>query len=237
MTTSFALEDRCFNTPVPDSSNVSLRDVFAKLDMASCPLSYNFHLHTRASDGRLQPEELAQQVIDIGLRGFAVTDHHTIKGYRAVQTWLEQWQQQHPDQVAPQLWPGVEISAGLLGAEVHILAYDFNPDSPRLAPYLLGRTPDAPDYDAAWVIEAIHEVGGMAVLAHPARYRKSPAELIPAAARLGIDGVETFYCYGNPKAWVPSPEQTKIVGAFAARFQLFSTCGTDTHGLNICERL
>jgi predicted metal-dependent phosphoesterase TrpH len=235
MTTSSALED-CRSLAAKEN-NPALRAVLAKLDAASCPYSYNFHLHTRASDGRLRPEELAQQSVDLGLRGFAVTDHHTTRGYREVRQWFVQWQQQHPDQVAPQLWSGIEISADLLGTEVHILGFDFDPDAPELAPYQLGCTPEGPDYPAEKVIAALHSAGGLTVLAHPARYKQSPAILIPEAARLGIDGVETFYCYGNPKVWEPSPEQSKTVGALAARFQLLSSCGTDTHGLDIRERL
>jgi predicted metal-dependent phosphoesterase TrpH len=235
MTTSSALED-CRSLAASDD-NAALRAVFAKLDAASCPFSYNFHLHTHASDGRLRPEELAQQAVDLGLRGFAVTDHHTTRGYQAVRQWLEQWQQQHPDQVAPQLWSGIEISADLLGTEVHILGFDFDPDAAELAPYKLGSTPTGSDYPAERVIAALHAAGGLAVLAHPVRYKQSAAILIQEASRLGIDGVETFYCYGNPKVWEPSPEQSRVVGALAARFQLMSTCGTDTHGLDIRERL
>jgi predicted metal-dependent phosphoesterase TrpH len=235
MTPSSALEDR--PTSFSSDVNVTLRTVFTKVDAASCPHSYNFHLHTQASDGRLRAVDLAQQAVDLGLRGFAITDHHTTLGYRTARDWIDHWQQNHPDQVAPHLWSGIEISAGLLGTEVHILGFDFNPEAIELVPYTLGYTPFEPDYDAERVIAAIHHAGGLAVLAHPARYKKSPALLIPEAARLGIDGVETFYCYGNPKEWVPSPEQTKVVGALAARFQLFSTCGTDTHGLDIRERL
>jgi predicted metal-dependent phosphoesterase TrpH len=214
-----------------------LRHIFAHLDVRSCPYTYNFHLHTQESDGRLAPLILAQQAVTLGLKGFTITDHHSVDGYKAARQWLGQQQTAAPASALPHLWAGIEISANLVGAEVHILGYGFDPDSLALLPYLLGYTPLGQDYAAEQVIAALHAAGGLAVLAHPCRYKRPAGVVIPAAAALGIDGVETFYCYGNPKVWQPSPEQTGIVSALAERYGLLSTCGTDTHGLNIQERL
>ena len=77
----------------------------------------------------------------------------------------------------------------------------------------------------------------MAVLAHPERYRRSASELIPAAAKLNIDGVETYYAYGNPKVWHPTPGKTATVMNLAEQHHLYSTCGTDTHGLSLQQRI
>lgn len=218
-------------------ADLALRAVFAQIDAGSCPHTYNFHLHTQCSDGRLVPLTLAQQAVEIGLKDFAITDHHSVDGYKAAKQWLEQQQAADPDASLPQLWAGVEISADLVGAEVHILGYGFDPDALSLLPYLLGYTPVGEDYAAERVITALHAAGGLAVLAHPCRYKRPAGVVIPAAAELGIDGVETFYCYGNPNIWQPSVQQTEIVSALAERYSLLSTCGTDTHGLTIQERL
>ena len=43
--------------------------------------------------------------------------------------------------------------------------------------------------------KAIHAAGGLAVLAHPARYRLGHDLLIEEAARLGFDGGEAWYDY------------------------------------------
>ncbi|MCY7382639.1 MAG: PHP domain-containing protein, partial [Microcoleus sp. CAN_BIN18] len=62
----------------PESQNVSaLKQVLQKIDADSCPGSYNFHLHTVNSDGRSQSEKVMEQAIAIGLKGFAITDHHS----------------------------------------------------------------------------------------------------------------------------------------------------------------
>lgn len=221
------------------SSRQVLQQVFQTISAESCPSYFNFHMHTIYSDGRLQPEELLKQAIGIGLRGLAITDHHTVKGYLIAQRWLKDWQLSNPDRLnsVPRLWSGVEITAQMLKTEVHILGYAFDPAHPCLQPYLQKQATRGEDCFAANVIAAIHQAEGLAVLAHPARYRRSHFELIPAAAQLGIDGVEAYYAYNNPNPWRPSPKETQQVQQLAADHSLFCTCGTDTHGRNLLQRL
>lgn len=215
-----------------------LRQVWENIQPDSCPRSYNFHMHTIYSDGQLKPEELIEQAIRIGLQGLAITDHHSVGGYRVAQSWLEQWQQQtSPSTLVPYLWTGVEITADLLGTDVHILGYAFDPEHPSLQPYLQGKEPEQGDEQAAAVIAALHQAGGLAVLAHPERYRCPAKELIPVAAHLGIDGVETYYAYNNPDPWRPSPKQTQQVKQLSAAYTLYNTCGTDTHGSSLLKRI
>lgn len=220
---------------------LGLKEVFKTINAESCPRYFNFHMHTICSDGRLKPEELIEQAIAIGLKGLAITDHHTVGGYEVAKSCLDDRKQQwYPDDShngLPQLWTGVEITSNLLGTEVHILGYAFDPEHPCMLTYLLGQSPLDAEAQAANVIAAIHQAGGLAVLAHPARYRLKAAQLIPEAARLGIDGVETYYAYTNPNPWRPSPEQTQQVQQLSATYGLLNTCGTDTHGLNLLQRL
>ncbi len=215
----------------------AIRDIFETLDADSCPRLFNFHLHTVYSDGQLTPEELIEQAIALGLKGLAITDHHNVGGYLTAYHWLETWKTQYPKAPVPELWSGVEINADLLKTEVHILAYGFDPQAPSLQPYLQSKTQTGDAYQAANVIAAVHQAGGLAVLAHPCRYRRPATELIPEAARWGIDGVETFYAYTNPHPWAPSFRQTQQVQHLAEIYGLLSTCGTDTHGTSILQRL
>lgn len=215
-----------------------LKQVFKTIDAQSCPRIFNFHMHTVYSDGSLQPEALIEQAIAIGLKGLAITDHHTVCGYQTAQRYLENWQISNiAEKSAPYLWSGIEINAALLGIEVHILGYAFAPEHPSLAPYLQRQAARGDNYQAVNIIAAIHQAGGLAVLAHPARYKRSHFELIPAAAELGIDGVETYYAYNNPNPWQPSPTQTQQVQDLAAIYSLLNSCGTDTHGRNLLQRL
>jgi predicted metal-dependent phosphoesterase TrpH len=178
-----------------------------------------------------------EQAIAIGLQGLAITDHHSIGGYQAAQLWLEDWQWKNGSENTPYLWSGVEINANLLDVEVHILAYAFEPEHPSIKPYLQSQSTTGKEYEANNIIAAIHQAGGLAVLAHPARYKRSHFELIPAAAEWGIDGVEAFYAYKNPKPWQPSTLETQQVQQLANEYRLFNTCGTDTHGLSLLQRL
>lgn len=224
----------------------TLKDIFAGVHAASCPGEYNFHMHTVCSDGQLTPAALIEQAIHLGLRGFAITDHHTVAGYHQAKRYMEDWQWRHPARVSrgggsdrplPHLWTGVEITAKLTDTDVHILGYAFAPHHDAIQPYLQGGAPRGEQQQAEAVIGAIQAAGGLAVLAHPARYRRSAEDLIPAAVACGIDGVETYYAYDNPHHWRPCPKKTPVVQQLADQFQVFSTCGTDTHGKSLTRRL
>lgn len=206
-----------------------LRGVWDEIGPESCPLHYNFHMHTTYSDGRLAPLQLLEQARDIGLQGLAITDHHTLAGYREIS--------QHLRFSDPKIWTGIEINAFLHDCEVHILGYGFDPDARQLRPYLKRHTVNGPGYQAVAVVEAIHLAGGLAVLAHPFRYRSPAERLVPAAQAAGIDGIEAYYSYSNPFPWVPSPKQTQTALNLASQFQLYTTCGTDTHGPSLLQRI
>ena len=232
------LAQDCIPSTAQDAT--ALKQVFSSLTAESCPKSYNFHMHTIFSDGRLLPEQLMEQALAIGLKGLAITDHHSVDGYRKAQRWLDGWQRspENPQpNSAPTLWTGAEINADLLNTEVHILCYAFNPEHEAIQPYLQGKELNGQSAPATQVIGAIHQAGGIAVLAHPVRYKRSPTELIPAAAQLGIDGIETYYAYNNPSPWRPSPKETQQVLELGKADHLLSTCGTDTHGLSLLQRL
>lgn len=214
-----------------------LQQVWKNIDSQSCPLNYNFHMHTVCSDGKLTPLALIQQAIQIGLKGLAITDHHSVNGYYVAQEWLDNLTKYETSLSLPHLWTGVEITSNLQGVEVHILGYGFTPSHPALDLYLRGYAPQGKNAEASKVIDSIHQAGGLVVLAHPARYRRPADELIPLAASLGIDGVEAYYAYGNSKPWKPSPVQTEKVKQLASNYQLYTTCGTDSHGLNLCQRI
>ncbi|MEM6591479.1 MAG: PHP domain-containing protein [Cyanobacteria bacterium P01_C01_bin.73] len=249
MTVNPALVASTTSTMAQDT--LALQQVFQSVHAESCPLNYNFHMHTVCSDGRLKPEALVEQVIELGLKGFAITDHHSVQGYQRAKAWLEDWQWRHPKALRqsasvgsqgqsspqlPRLWTGIEITACLVDTDVHILGFAFKPAHDAIQPYLNGPAQGC-DRMAEAVIHAIQAAGGLAVLAHPARYRTKPTPLITAAAGLGIDGVETYYAYDRPEVWRPSPAQTETVEALAKQFGLLKTCGTDTHGLSLLRRI
>ena len=215
----------------------TLQEVWSRLDAKSCPYEYNFHMHTIYSDGQLTPKQLIQQATSIGLKGLAITDHHSVEGYKIANNWLQENSLERREANLPHLWTGVEITSRLLDVEVHILGYGFSPEHPALEPYLWGESPQENLALASNVINAIHQAGGMAVLAHPERYPHPAKKVIPVAVDLGIDGVEAFYAYNNPKPWKTSPRQTETVLNLSYLYGLYHTCGTDTHGVNLLQRI
>jgi predicted metal-dependent phosphoesterase TrpH len=235
------LVEASVSSPSSPQDALALKRVFETIHAESCPRFFNFHMHTLCSDGQLLPETLMEQAIAIGLQGIAITDHHTTDGYQRAQRWLDGYRQDAAWYRRPvpylHLWTGVEVTSRLLEIEVHILGYAFDPQSSFMQPYLQHRSPQGSEALAAQVVASIHAAGGMAVLAHPARYRRSPEDLIAAAAHIGIDGVETYYAYDNPNPWRTSPRQTEQVQRLSSTYGLLNTCGTDTHGSNLLQRL
>ncbi|MDJ0658600.1 MAG: PHP domain-containing protein [Crocosphaera sp.] len=225
-------------SPKPSSQDSqALQEVWSRLNAHSCPHEYNFHMHTICSDGQLTPEQLIKQAANIGLKGLAITDHHSVEGYKIAQTWLKKTSLEGSKVSLPHLWTGIEITSRLLDIEVHILGYAFNPEHPAMDSYLWGERPLGTQGLVSTVIQAIHQAGGMAILAHPERYPYPAKKVIPVAVDSGIDGVEAFYAYNNPKPWKTSPRQTETVLNLSYLYGLYHTCGTDTHGVNLLQKI
>ena len=84
----------------------------------------DLHTHSTASDGTTPPAVLVREAREQGLDVVALTDHDTTAG--------------HADAVAAlpaglALVRGAEISCARGGVSLHLLAYLFDPDEPRLA--------------------------------------------------------------------------------------------------------
>lgn len=208
--------------------------VLREVTPSCCPTRLNFHCHTVFSDGSLRPEDLASQAVAIGLEHLAVTDHHSTAAHRAVAASLAEAADQ--GQTVPRLWRGVEISALLDGCLVHVLALGFDADHPSLEPYLQGTSQIGAALRAEAVVEAIHAAQGLAVLAHPARYRLPFKRLIAKAAVLGFDGAEAWYDYTMGPRWTPTELVCDAIASDLADRGLLMSCGTDTHGLDLCGR-
>jgi predicted metal-dependent phosphoesterase TrpH len=88
----------------------------------------DLHCHSTASDGTLTPAELVTAGAKAGLDVMAITDHDTTGGWAAAA-------EARPDSL--RLVRGAELSCRWYGVEpsipLHMLAYLFDPDEPRLA--------------------------------------------------------------------------------------------------------
>lgn len=78
----------------------------------------DLHVHTTASDGRLNPTEMVSLAAQQGITVLAITDHDTLDGYFLAKSEAEK--------IGMILIPGVEITTDFEGRECHLLAYDVD---------------------------------------------------------------------------------------------------------------
>ncbi len=208
--------------------------ILTNIDSQSCPKQCNFHTHTNCSDGSLSPVALANQAINLGIKHLSITDHHTIKAYHQIRPYLKKIENNGGP--LPTLWTGVEISALLAGCLVHILALGFEIRDNKLSKYLGGESSSGDDLRAENVVKSIHDSGGLAILAHPARYRIGFDTLLTKASELNFDGAETWYDYDSRPVWSPTPLVCSSIQRMVTKLNLLSTCGTDTHGNSLLGR-
>jgi len=92
----------------------------------------DFHLHTSASDGELDPGALVAAAASRGVRALAVTDHDTLAAYR----WRDGAVFDEARRLGVLLTVGIELDVALGGREVHLLGLDLDLDSPDLGAHL-----------------------------------------------------------------------------------------------------
>jgi len=92
----------------------------------------DFHLHTSASDGELDPAALIAAAASRGVRDLAITDHDTLAAYR----WRDGAVFDEARLLGALLTVGIELDVVLGGREVHLLGLDLDLDSPALGAHL-----------------------------------------------------------------------------------------------------
>ncbi len=211
-----------------------LKNILNSVTKESCPDSINFHMHSTFSDGSLTPKQIYNQAIDLNLDHYAITDHHSVAAYLELKDSIDSTLLDTT--FSPKLWTGIEISCLLKGCLVHVLGLGFDPYSKYLLPYIDHKSAIGNELLASTVVQSIHNANGIAVLAHPARYKIPFNVLINEAAKQKIDAVETWYNYERSHKWKPSEFICDKILDCANSYSLLSTCGTDTHGLSLLRR-
>ncbi len=160
-------------------------------------LTLDLHVHSASSfDGRLTPAQIIAAARAAGLDGVAICDHDTM-----------------PDLT------GVEIPAGF----VLIPGIELSTELGHILGLFLEAPPVVPDRSALAAVDAIHAVGGLAVLAHPFQHSRDETRLAPLLGKL--DGVEVF----NARAARKIPEANELARAFAKKHDLAPFAGSDAH--------
>lgn len=89
----------------------------------------DLHTHTYHSDGTRSPKEVIDVAYDHGLRIVAISDHDNLAAFFEIKSYA--------DGRGMLLIPGIELSCGYEGVDVHILAYAFNPHDEAIATRLI----------------------------------------------------------------------------------------------------
>ncbi|TVR59876.1 MAG: CBS domain-containing protein [Spirochaetaceae bacterium] len=177
-------------------------------------VTVDLHCHSDASDGYYTPAAVAEMLADAGVGVASLTDHQTLVGLVPFHDVVTRHGISHI--------VGAELHAMFEGNVIHVLAYGFDSDHSALRDVL------PVPAGARRLIEAVHEAGGIVVLAHPLHTAWKGAELeekIEQLVELGLDGLEAYY-----KPYSPD-EQEYLVG-LADRFEIITSAGSDFHGPN-----
>lgn len=110
----------------------------------------DLHTHSNRSDGTDSPEELMRAAQGAGLDVVALTDHDATTG------WAEA--QRTADEIGLRLVRGIEVSAKLQWASVHLLGYEFDPTDPALVAEL-ERVIDGRNDRLPTTVHALNDLG------------------------------------------------------------------------------
>jgi len=183
----------------------------------------NLHIHTTYSDGCGDFADIAKQAETKGLKAIAITDHNTVQGYI--------------DNPNYNVIAGVEFDVWHKYIFLHLLAYGIDISSPCMTKFYAKDKRDTEKDIVRFfskrnlkeLINAIHEAGGIAVLAHPACcWALNMEKFIKELKLLGLDGIEIYYPYPRWRKYVRFACAEKIE-ELADKYDLIKTGGTDCH--------
>jgi predicted metal-dependent phosphoesterase TrpH len=84
----------------------------------------DLHTHTHHSDGTRSPKEVIDVAREHRLDIVAISDHDNLAAYYEIKAYA--------DEQSITLVPAIELSCGVQGVDVHILAYAFDPHDARI---------------------------------------------------------------------------------------------------------
>lgn len=189
----------------------------------------NLHVHSTFSDGGVNVIDLVTQAKQKGLKYIAITDHNTLNAYLQTDILKEEI-----------VIPAIEFDCWYGTVFMHMLGYGVDVNNKELQA-LCAKTKRGTEAD--WVrifsfdkhpkklINAIHNAGGIAVLAHPACCFTLTGldRLVKNLVKLGLDGIEVYYPYPRHRKIVKF-HTVASVEKIADKYNLIKTGGTDEHG-------
>ena len=205
---------------------MDIKELFSNFNKEDFYSKINLHIHSNNSDGTLDFDEIIEQAKKLDMKYISITDHNSILGYK---------NSKYKDD--PILIKGVEFDCFYKMSLFHILGYGIDINNEKLnslcAKSELEQKNDLirlfKSRHPKKVIEAIHDAGGIAVLAHPCCCNVfNLKDFIKNLQKLGLDGIETFYPYDRFRGIVKFSSR-KLPYEIANELNLIKTGGSDEH--------
>lgn len=204
----------------------NLRDILNEIiEQDYADKKVNLHIHTTCSDGEGDYNQIVNSAREQGYKLIAITDHNSIEAHKNIQ-----------DEI---LITGAEFDCWFGYVFIHLLAYGIDINNENLKPFLAKNKSETegvlirllPKRNVKKLIEAIHDAGGLAVLAHPACYwALSLDSLVKKLIKIGLDGIETYYPYPRFRKIVKFHSAKDVIHIADKYPYLIKTGGTDFHG-------
>lgn len=205
----------------------NIKEILSNFNEEDFKKDVNLHIHTVFSDGKCTPEQILAQAKKLGMKKIAISDHNTLHAYLV------------NDKLKDDLViPAIEFDCWIMGCLVHILGYGIDVNNKELQSYC-AKTKAGTEADIVRlfsfrspkkIINAIHNAGGIAILAHPACcWVFSLNSLVKRLMTFGLDGLEVFYQYRRHRSIIKF-HSAKKVARLAKKYNLIATGGTDEHG-------
>ena len=204
-------------------NNENIKNLINSFTEDDFKTNVNLHIHSTCSDGKCSFEDIIKQAKALNYKKISVCDHNTTDGYLNFN-----------DDI---LITGVEFDCWYGYVFFHLLAYGFDVNCEQLKPFLAKNKQETEldiirifaKRDIKKLIKAIHEAGGIAILAHPACcWAINLENFIKKLISFGLDGIEVYYPYKRHRKIIKFHNE-KTLSNIADKFNLLKTGGTDCH--------
>ena len=209
-----------------DEQNKNIKELLLCFTQDDFEKNVNLHIHSNFSDGKLSPQELVEDAKKKNYKFIAISDHNTVEAYKQTSILNEKI-----------VIPAIEFDCWYKSILIHILGYGIDVNNKELSE-ICAKTKKETEADLVRlfnhrhpkdVINAIHNAGGVAVLAHPACYWAINLDhFVKKLIEQGLDGIEAYYPYRRHRGIIKfhTAETVKRIGQ---KYNLILTGGSDSH--------
>jgi len=206
---------------------MDIKELFLSFKKEDFYSKVNLHIHSNFSDGIEDFDSLVEQAKSLNMKYISITDHNCVLGNKKTKYKND-----------PILIPGVEFDCFYKMSLLHILGYGIDVENEKINALCAKNEKEQKNdlirlfksRNPAQVIKAIHDAGGIAVLAHPCCCNVFNLDnFVGHLVNLGLDGIETYYPYDRFRG-VLKFSSRKLPFELAKKYNLIQTGGSDEHG-------